>query len=237
MEMFKGMAQRIGVKARRWMDQRGQLCPQLIHTSTQAFEEGVDGGQAKEWMEILGGGPNGEAAQPIAEQLPKQRRVKRVAWQRIGDEDGEGSAATGALSAIGTKHPLTSLRSTFSGGGVVTEQNTVAVECADYLALRARQRLERKRWVSRASLSFTKWSRALIMASGLTQLIRRVEFFIPQTRATALDGGTHFREGHGKGGTALRRFSKALTVPCAQPPTAARRSNGSSSDPSPALNT
>jgi hypothetical protein len=119
LQMFHGLQQRIGLATGGRFQLAGQPGAHGIQALAQAGEQMISRLQCKQPGQRLRRRFDGSTGEPLAEQLPQERRADRVAREHLGQEEGKRASAAAALAAIGTKDPLAPGQATVGGGGIV----------------------------------------------------------------------------------------------------------------------
>jgi hypothetical protein len=130
--------------------------PHDIQATAQTLAQVVERFKSQGQAQGVGGALERSAGEQSDQESAQERGGHGVAWKRVGQENGEGMAATGAMAAIGAKHALAAERLPGGVGGIVAVQEAVPVQEADTVAALAALLFEGKSWWFNASQSRTK---------------------------------------------------------------------------------
>src|SRR5262245_21637084 len=115
--MFGSLQKRIGLRTGRRLLLAAQERAHSIQALAQPLQKVIKSLQGKGQTQRLRNGLNRSCRQQLAQQIPEQRGTDRMAWQGVGEENGEGAPATAALAAIGAEDPLAPAQAAILGRG------------------------------------------------------------------------------------------------------------------------
>ena len=155
-QVFDGLPQRIGVRARRSGLPLAQADPQHVQPLAQPPSNPITRFECERQAETFGGRLHRSAGQTPQQELPKQRGRERVARQHVGEMQRKRLAATAALAAIGTKNALAPVHPVRRPRGIMAEEKTVPVQSLALTAAGAALLFEGKSWALSSATSRTK---------------------------------------------------------------------------------
>jgi hypothetical protein len=156
LKVFNGLQERIGLGTFGRRLAAAQQAAKRVEAAAQALAEVVKSFQGEGQAQGMGGAFERGAGQQGNQEFAQQRGGERVAGKHVGQENGEGMAATAAIAAIGAEDALAAQRLTGGVGGIVAVEEAVSVQGADAVAALAALLFEGKSCWFNASQSRTK---------------------------------------------------------------------------------
>lgn len=208
--MLNGLEERIGLATIGRVVPLAQEGAQRIQTAAQTLAQVVKRFQRQRQSQAMGGALQRNTRQQGNEEPAQERGGHRVAWQRVGQENGKGMTATGTVAAIGAVHTLAAHQSSGGLRGIVAVQETVPVQETDAIAALAALLFEGKSCCFNASRSRTKRKGEWGMAVLLPQSQRLVEVIFDGTPAAVLSSQRPRKGRDGPSGTSTTLTSQLL---------------------------
>lgn len=163
LKMLNGLEERIGLGTVGRGLAAAKQAAQGIDAAAQALAQVVESFQSEGQVQRMGSAFERSARQQGDEQPAQQRGGHGVAGKHLGQENGEGVAATAAPAAIGAEDALAAQGLTGGVGGIVAVKEAVPVQETDAVAALAALVFEGKSLWLRACRPATKRNRDLSM--------------------------------------------------------------------------